>query len=133
MQKNYKSASDIAKELENVDLENFLDFDSKDGFEFDSCDYCNGPELRDLEVKFPRIEYELEMVRKFEKHLRKNEGLRNALTRRGQKKPEREEALKIKLKEVEAKAMAEVMRNTYEGLGVNTQGGNAQGTTQIVK
>ena len=130
IQKNYKLASEIEKELKDVDLENFLDFDGKGGFDFDSCDYCNGPVLGHLEVKCPRLEYDPGDVRKFEKHLKKNKGLKKALMKREEERIEKEKAHELKMKEVEAKAMAEMMRSTFEGLG---NAGNAQGTTQLVK
>ena len=43
MKKNYKSESEFQKELINVKLENFLDFDYNGKYEFTSCEYCNGP------------------------------------------------------------------------------------------
>ena len=75
IKQNYKPAGDIEEEVKNCDLMNYGMFDSKDDFEFDSCDYCNGPVLGHLEAKCPRLEYDPEMVRKFERYLLKNKGM----------------------------------------------------------
>ena len=42
---------DIAEELKNLTLENFLDFDANDHFEFAKYEGCGGPLFGHLEVK----------------------------------------------------------------------------------
>ena len=51
MKKNYASMDVIAEELKNVGIENFLDFNANDDFEFAKCEGCDGPLLGHLEVK----------------------------------------------------------------------------------
>ena len=51
VKKNYASIDDIAEELKNVGLENFLDFNANDDFEFAKCESCGRPLLGHLEVK----------------------------------------------------------------------------------
>ena len=38
MKKNYAFTDDIGEELKNVALENFLDFNANDNFEFAKCE-----------------------------------------------------------------------------------------------
>ena len=51
MKKNYGAVSEIEVELKNVGIENFLDFNANDEFEFAMCEGCDGPLLGHLEVK----------------------------------------------------------------------------------
>ena len=51
MKKNYYPLEDIEAELKNVVLENLLDFNANDDFEFAKCEGCDGPLLGHLEVK----------------------------------------------------------------------------------
>ena len=51
MKKNYGAVSEIEEELKNVGIENFLDFNANDAFEFAKCEGCDGPLLGHLEVK----------------------------------------------------------------------------------
>ena len=41
----------IAEDLKNVGIENLLDFNAYDDFEFAKCEGCDGPLLGYLEVK----------------------------------------------------------------------------------
>ena len=86
LQKNYKSDNDIQKELANVNLDNFLDFDYHGQFEFVRCAFCDGPLLGHLEAKCPRVEYDGGTVSKFERYLKGFSRFRQALKREKLKK-----------------------------------------------
>ena len=91
MKKNYASIDDIAKELKNVGLEDFLDFNANDNFEFAKCEGCGGPLLGHLEVKCgvkQEVRYGSELVKDFENWLKRIPGFREALNTRQQKKEE---------------------------------------------
>ena len=69
MKKNYASMEDISEELKNVALENFLDFNANDDFEFAKCEGCGGPLLGHLEVKCgvkQKVRYGSELLKDFE-------------------------------------------------------------------
>ena len=82
IQINYKPDKDIKKELAYVDLDYFLEFDYTGKFEFLKCAHCDGPQLGHLEVKCPRLEFEEKIVKKYEKHLRNFQELRDAFKRK---------------------------------------------------
>ena len=68
MKKNYASMDTIVEELKNVEIENFLDFNANDDFEFAKCEGCDGPLLGHLEVKCGEkqgVRYGSEAVRSF--------------------------------------------------------------------
>ena len=105
MKKNYASMEDIGEELKNVGLENFLDFNANDDFEFAKCEGCDGPLLGHLVVKCGEkdgVRYGSEAVRSFENWLKRVPGFREAVNARQQKKEEMRSAkigeyLKIQL------------------------------------
>ena len=82
VQTNYKSDNDIQKELANVNLDNFLDFDYNGQYEFVRCAYCSGPLLGHIEAKCPRLEYDDGKVKRFETHLKGFNGFRQPLKKR---------------------------------------------------
>ena len=45
MLKNFKKDAKIGTELENVNIENYLDFDYQGNYTFKQCEYCTGPLL----------------------------------------------------------------------------------------
>ena len=70
-------------------LENFLDFNTSDDFEFAKCEGCDGPLLGHLEVKCGEkqgVSYGSEVVRSFENWLKRVPGFREAVNARQQKK-----------------------------------------------
>ena len=54
MKKNYKSCSEIEKEMKNVVFENFLEIDFNGTYEFSSCEDCNSPLLGHIRQNVPR-------------------------------------------------------------------------------
>ena len=93
-----------------------MDFDYNRIYDFARCAYCYGPSLGYIEAKCPRLEYGDGVVKKFETYLKGLEGFKTALWQREKEK-----------EEIKAKAMADMVKLTVEGLGGNTQG--TQGTT----
>ena len=84
-EKNYASIHDIAEELKNVGLENFLDFNANDDFEIAKCEGCGRPLLGYLEVKCgvkQEVRYGSELVKDFENWLKRIPGFREALNTR---------------------------------------------------
>ena len=73
MKENYNNAEDIAKELDNVKLENFLDFDSNGSYEFAHCETWDGPLLGNMETKCNHLDgvrYDGQIVKSFENWLK---------------------------------------------------------------
>ena len=111
MKKNYGSMDEIEAELKTVGLENFLDFNANNDFEFAKCEGCGGPLLGHLEVKCEikqDVRYGLELVKGFENWLKRVPGFREAVNARQQKKEEVRSAkigeyLKIAIETVEKK------------------------------
>ena len=89
MKKNYYPLEDIEAELKKVVLENFLDFNSNDAFEFAKCEGCDGPLLGHLEVKCTvkeEVRYGLEIVKTFKNWLKRIPGFREQLKARQQQR-----------------------------------------------
>ena len=121
LQKNYHKAEDIAKEIQNVDLENFLDFDSNGSYEFALCEKCDGPLLGHIEVKCSSLEglrYERQIVKSFENWLKRITGFREAVQHRNMKKDEKQ-VIQI----------TETVKTIIEGIEKK----NKANTTQLVK
>ena len=57
MKSNYKKESEIEEEMKNVVKENFLDFDDNGRYEFARCEDCNGPLMRHMKAKCPKLAY----------------------------------------------------------------------------
>ena len=75
----------IMEELKNVGIENFLDFNANDDYEFARCEGCDGPLMGHLEVKFTvkeEVRYGLEVVKTFENWLKRIPGFREQLKAR---------------------------------------------------
>ena len=70
MLKNYKKDAEIEAELENVNIENYLEFNYQGNYEFKECEYCTGPLLGHIQPKCPRVEYEERGVKRFKTHHR---------------------------------------------------------------
>ena len=74
MKKIYRSLAEIEKYMNNVDIENFLEFDLNGRYEFARCKGCDGHLLGHLEVRCKGKEgarYESENVRLFENYLKR--------------------------------------------------------------
>ena len=89
MKKNYYPLEDIEAELKNVALDNFLNFNTNDNFQF--------------------ARYESELVRSFENWLKRVTGFREAVNARQQKKEEMRSAkigeyLKIGIETIDKKS-----------------------------
>ena len=70
-------------------LENFLDFNANDEFEFAKCEGCDGPLLGHLEIKWgdkEGVRYGNEAVKSFENWLKRINGFREALMARTRRK-----------------------------------------------
>ena len=60
----------IEKELENVDIEQHLEFDYNGHFTWFECIDCGGPTLGHLQPKCPKVEYARAEIEKFKQHIR---------------------------------------------------------------
>ena len=67
---NYKKDAEIEAELENVNIENYLEFDYQGRYEFKECEYCTGPLLGHIQPKCPKVEYDERGVKRFKTHLK---------------------------------------------------------------
>ena len=119
MKNNYLKEQSIQEELEKVKIENFLEFYSDGRYEIYKCSGCFGPQLGHIAVKFTRIKYENDTVRKFEMHLKEIKGFKEELWKRDK---ERE---KLRAKEMVEAAAAQA--------GTEGTAGTAGGVAQIVK
>ena len=79
MKKNYKSCSEIEEEMKNVVLENYLDFYFNGTYEFACFEDCNGLLIGHMKAKCPKLAYGDEDVEKFETHLKRIGGLKEAV------------------------------------------------------
>ena len=95
MKSCYANAVDIQKELEGVNIENFLEFNSVTGnYEFYKCSGCMGPQLGHMTVKCMKAPYESEIVRQFEVYLKEIKGFKEALWKREEDKERRKAEVK---------------------------------------
>ena len=106
---NYKSENDIRKELTHVDLDNFVDFGYNGQIDFVRCPYCNGPTLGHLEPKCPRLDYDKDILEKFDRYLKGMEEFRKARTEKQEEK-----------KKQEAQSTANIVRLTIEQMNAST-------------
>ena len=53
---NYMRDALIEKELENVEIENYLEFDYNGHYTWFECIYCGGPTLGHIQPKCPKTE-----------------------------------------------------------------------------
>ena len=79
---NYKKESDIQEELKNVNIGNHLEFNYHRNYVFRKCAYCDGPILRYLPTKCPKLDYDEKVVKKFESYLKNIGGFSEAVERR---------------------------------------------------
>ena len=70
---NYLRDALIEKELENVEIENYLEFDYNGHYTWFECIYCGGPTLGHIQPKCPKIEYDRAEIERFKKHLRQKQ------------------------------------------------------------
>ena len=91
MQKNYRLATEIEKELKHMDLETFLEFDHNGRYEFAMCERCDGPLLGHMEVKCcgkEDVRYGSEGVWSFKNWKKRVSGFREAVVARENKNEE---------------------------------------------
>ena len=82
-------------------------------------------------VKCPKLEYSEEDVKKFERHLKRIGGFKEAWWARKKKKIEEEEKIEIKKDEIRASKFAEAIRLALDSKVM--PGATPAGTTQLVK
>ena len=82
---NYQRDSLIEKELENVDIENFLEFDYSGNYTFLECEYCAGPLIGHIQSKCPKTEYDEKAVGKFQKKIKRMQIFKDKVKERGDK------------------------------------------------
>ena len=129
IKENYNKHDDIAKELDNVKLENFLDFDNNGGYEFAHCGTCGGPLLGHLEAKcshLDNVRYDGILVKGFEDWLKSIKGFREAVAERNRRKEKEKNAERV----VEIRETVKTIIENMERKG--TDHVNSQ-TTQLVK
>ena len=120
MKNNYLKEVSIQVELENVKIDNYLEFYSDGRYEFYKCSGCFGPQLGHITAKCTKLKYESDTVKEFEIYLKEIGGFKEVIWRRErQKETERE---KIRAKEMVEAAAATV--GTAET--ARTPGGVAQ-------
>ena len=89
IKENYVTIDAILEELKNVRIENFLDFNANDDFEFTRCESCDGPLMGHLEVKCTvkeEVRYGPEVMKNFENWLKRIPGFREQLKARQQQR-----------------------------------------------
>ncbi len=118
MKNNYMNEVSIQTELENVKIENYLEFYSDGRYEFYKCSGCFGPQLGHITAKCTKIQYEGDTVKAFEVYLKEIKGFKEALWKRDK---ERE---KLRAKEMVEAAAAATQVGTAGTVG--TAGGVAQ-------
>ena len=82
---NYKRDSDIEKELENVEIENFLEFDYSGNYTFLECEYCTGPLLGHIQPKCSKVEYDEKIVKRFQQKIRRMQSFQDKIKEREEK------------------------------------------------
>ena len=80
---NYQRDSLIEKELENVEIENFLEFDYSGNYTFYECEYCAGPLIGHIQAKCPKVEYEEKAVGKVQMKIKKMQIFKDKVKERG--------------------------------------------------
>ena len=109
MKNNYMNEVSIQTELENVKIENYLEFYSDGRYEFYKCSGCFGPQLGHITAKCTKIQYEGDTVKAFEVYLKEIKGFKEALWKRDK---ERE---KLRAKEIVEAAAVTFSSNSSTG------------------
>ena len=65
MKNNYMNEVSIQTELENVKIENYLEFYSDGRYEFYKCSGCFGPQLGHITAKCTKLKSESDTVKEF--------------------------------------------------------------------
>ena len=121
---NYKNHDDIATELDNVDLENFLDFNNNGKYEFAHCGICSGPLLGHLKPKCSQLNnvaYEETLVKRFEDWLKTVKGFREAVNKRNKKKEKERNDIQVAQIRDTVKTIMDNMERKGAGDGNTTQ------------
>ena len=79
MKNNYLKEVSIQAELENVKIENYLEFYSDGRYEFYKCSGCFGPQLGHITAKCTKLKYESDTVKEFEIYLKEIGGFKEAI------------------------------------------------------
>ena len=82
---NYLKDAQIEKELDSVDIENFLEFDYGGNFTFYECEYCTGPILGHITSKCPKVDYDEKLIGRFQMRIRKLQKFKDKVKERGDK------------------------------------------------
>ena len=82
MKNNYMNEVNIQTELENVKIENYLEFYSDGRYEFYKCSGCFGPQLGHITAKCTKIQYEGDTVKAFEVYLKEIKRFKEASWKR---------------------------------------------------
>ena len=81
MRKNYKKAEDIAIDIQNNGLDDYVEFDNIGRYEFYKCGSCDGPMLGHLQNKCRQKDpYEERTIKSFENDLRRVSELKKHIT-----------------------------------------------------
>ena len=114
MKKNYQSEEEIEKELKNVGIENFVEFNAYVEYVFGKCQKCEGQLIGHMKVKCrgEGVRYGLESVRSFKHWVKRMPAFKEALFIRNQAKEDRklakiDEYVKITIESVESKSNPE--------------------------
>ena len=130
MKNNYMNEVSIQTELENVKIENYLEFYSDGRYEFYKCSGCFGPQLGHITAKCTRLKYERDTILEFKIYLEEIGGFKEAIWRR--EKELREQKEKIRAKEMVEAAAATAAAAAAQA-GTAALAGRAGGVAQIVK
>ena len=124
---DYKNHDDIATEQENVELENFLDFDYYGKYEFAHCGICSGSLLGHMKMKCSQrnnVRYEEIFVKGFKDWLKTVKGFREAVNNQNKKK-ERER------NDMQVVQIRDTVRTVLENM--ERKGAGDANTTQLIK
>ena len=66
---NYKKDAEMEKEMDAVDMGNFVKYDEHGHSTFRRCPYCYGPLMGHIQSKCPKVRYDKDAVEQFEIYL----------------------------------------------------------------
>ena len=133
MKKNYKKLEEIALDIKNHGLDEYVKFDNNGRYDFFKCEDCDGPMLGHLQTKCRNRDhnYDDRTVKSFEGWLERSHEFRRQVADKKQAEDDRQAHHQAKQAEFQANMLGDTVKRMMEEIGPRDR--NVAPTTQLIK